>query len=276
MNDKIPQIKFGEYEISRLILGGNYIAGGSHLSPFIDKEIKDYFTEKRIIQFVQKCLDSGINTWQSSGQHVNIFNKIKEKGHKLNYISLGYEAEDNIGLEKFVETGTMGVAHHGEFTDEYYKNGKMHLVQEYCKKVRDAGLMVGVSTHMPEVMKYILDEGWDVDFFMCCLYERHRSRQQLKNLLGEVPIPVGEVYLESDPGRMFEVINQTEKPCLAFKMLAAGRKCKDQETVEQAFKTTFKNIKPKDAVIVGMHPIHENQAQLNANFVKKYSKLSTE
>ena len=274
MNDKIPKIKLGKYNISRLILGGNYIAGGSHLSPFIDKELKNYFTEEKIIKFIQKCLDQGINTWQSSGKHVDVFQKLNQKGHKLNYISLGFE-KDEVELDKFVETGTIGVAHHGEFTDEYFKKDKMHLVQEYCKKVRDSGLMVGVSTHIPEVMKYILEKDWDIDFFMCCLYERHRSRQQLKNLLGKVPIPVGEVYLESDPDRMFEVIKQTEKPCLAFKILAAGRKCQNQETVEQTFEDTFKEIKPNDAVIVGMHPIHENQAQLNAEYVKKYSKLST-
>lgn len=273
MSNKMPQIPFGEHTISRLILGGNYIAGGSHLSPFIDKEIKNYFTEEKIIQFVKKCMQSGINTWQSSGGHVEVFQKLKQRGHKLNYISLGYE-EDNIKLEKFRKTGTIGVAHHGEFTDQYYKNDKIHLVQEYCKKIRDAGLMVGVSTHMPQVMKHILNKDWDIDFFMCCLYERHRSREQLQDLLGEVPIPVGEVYLESDPYRMFNVIKQTEKPCLVFKILAAGRKCQNQETVRETFKTTFKEIKPNDAVIVGMHPVHEDQAQLNSEYVKKYSKLS--
>ena len=273
MTEAMPQIKLGEYNISRLILGGNYIAGGSHLSPFIDREIKKYFTAENIKKFVEHCLDRGINTWQSANFHVDIAHQLKEKGHQFNYISLGHEA-DEIELDKFVKSGTLGVAHHGEFTDEYYKKNQMYRVREYCQKVRDACLKVGISTHMPEVMEYILNEGWDVDFFMCCLYERHRSREQLQELLGEVPIPAGEVYLESDPERMFKLIQQTEKTCLAFKILAAGRKCGDQETVEEAFKTTLKEIKPGDAIIVGMHPLHQDQARINAEYVKKYSSLS--
>ena len=41
-----------------------------------------------------------------------------------------------------------------------------------------------------------------------------------------------DVYLEQDPPLMFKVIQQTSKTCLAFKILAAGRLCQRQETVE--------------------------------------------
>jgi uncharacterized Fe-S cluster-containing MiaB family protein len=74
---------------------------------------------------------------------------------------------------------------------------------------------------------------------------------------------------------MFEVMRQTDKPCLAFKILAAGRLCDKQEMVEQAFKSTFEQIKPNDAVIVGMYPEYEDQATLNAQYVSLYSHLSS-
>jgi hypothetical protein len=130
--------------------------------------------------------------------------------------------------------------------------------------------MVGVSTHIPDVVDHIITEGWDVDFFMGCVYERHRTREELKNLLGDVPIPVREVYLESDPPKMFNVMRQTEKPCLAFKILAAGRLCDRQEWVENAFASTFHQIKPNDAVIVGMYPEYEDQVVLNAAYVRRF------
>ena len=38
-------------------------------------------------------------------------------------------------------------------------------------------------------------------------------------------------------------MRQTDKPCLAFKILAAGRLCDHQELVEQAFKQAFSEIK---------------------------------
>jgi len=60
-------------------------------------------------------------------------------------------------------------------------------------------------------------------YYMTCVYERHRSAEALEKLLGQAPIPVGEVYLPQDPPRMFRAIRQTKRPCLAFKILAAGR-----------------------------------------------------
>ena len=100
------------------------------------------------------------------------------------------------------------------------------------------------------------------------------SLQELKDLLGHVPLPVREVYLEEDPPRMFSAMRATSKPCLAFKILAAGRVCDRQESVEQAFESTFRQIKPNDAVIVGMYPEYEDQAAINADYVRRFSGLS--
>ena len=63
----------------------------------------------------------------------------------------------------------------------YISKTKVSEIEDFLKKIRDAGLMVGVSTHMPAVVEYIEDKNWDVDFYMTCVYERHRSREELKN-----------------------------------------------------------------------------------------------
>ena len=62
---------------------------------------------------------------------------------------------------------------------------------------------------------------------------------------------------------MCQVIRQTEKTCLAFKILAAARHCPTQEDVAAAFRFAFSNIKPKDAVVVGMFPKDVDQIALN-------------
>jgi hypothetical protein len=56
---------------------------------------------------------------------------------------------------------------------------------------------------MPDVVDTIESKGWDLDYYMTCVYERHRSAEDLEKLLGQAPIPVGEVYLPNDPPRMF-------------------------------------------------------------------------
>ena len=131
------------------------------------------------------------------------------------------------------------MAHHGEVTDSLFKSGQLDEVHDFLKRVRDAGMLVGVSTHMPAVVDAIESKGWDLDYYMTCVYERHRSAADLEKLLGQVPIPVGEVYLPKDPPRMFEAIRKTKRPCLAFKILAAGRLSERKEWVEQAFRETF-------------------------------------
>ena len=271
----MPQITFGEHSVSRLILGANPINGGSHLSRFVNLQMKRYFTSERIMELLRRCEELGINTWQSGEINLDSYNAFREQGGKMHYIALArQDPADSDMIERLVSAGTIGIAHHGEVTDNFWRNGKIETVREYCKKIRDTGVMVGVSTHIPAIVDYVITKGWDVDFFMCCVYERHRTRQELTALLGDVPIPLREVYLEGDPPRMFEVMRQTEKPCLAFKILAAGRLCDKPEWVEQAFESTFRQIKPNDAVIVGMYPEYEDQPAMNAQYVRRFSRLS--
>ena len=131
-------------------------------------------------------------------------------------------------------------------------------------------MQVGVSTHMPDVVDAVESKGWDVDFYMTCVYERHRSGAELTKLLGQAPIPVGEVYLPQDPPRMFKAMRATKRPCLAFKILAAGRLSDRKEWVERAFRDTFAAIKPTDGVIVGIYDRHSDQPAEDAAFVRRF------
>ena len=274
-NQTMPTMTFGNHTLSRLIAGSNCLNGGSHLSTFLNRQMRRYFTDEKVVEHLKECYLNGINGWQSISFNLRWYQTLKDQGIPMQYISLAQNTPDEPDmLEHLVSAGTIAIAHHGEVTDVAYKNGNMHSIREYCKRIRDTGVMVGVSTHMPEVIDLILSEDWDVDFFMCCVYERHRSREQLMTLLGDVPIPVPEVYLEKDPPRMYKMIRSTEKPCLAFKILAAGRLCEKQETVEQAFQDALSNIKANDGIIVGMYPEYENQVELNTNYLKKYGHLS--
>jgi hypothetical protein len=65
---------------------------------------------------------------------------------------------------------------------------------------------------------------------------------------------------------MCQVIRQTEKTCLAFKIIGASRLCSTQQEVAAAFRFAFANIKPQDAVVVGMFPQHEDQIALNIRY----------
>lgn len=271
---EIPTIELGKHRVSRLIAGGNPVNGGSHLSRFVDHEMREYFTDERILDFLGRLAREGVNTWQSSGDNYEHWLKFRRSGGSMQYISLASaEARHPLTIEEAARMGFLGLAHHGEVTDRLFKSGEIEKAREFLKRVRDSGLAVGLSTHMPAVVEHAEEKGWDLDFYMTCVYERHRSREELKKLLGHVPIPAGEVYLEEDPPRMFKAIRQTRRPCLAFKILAAGRLCNSPKGVADAFEATFKGIKPTDAAIVGIWPKRSDQIAEDAALVRRFGKV---
>ena len=179
------------------------------------------------------------------------------------------EADTDI-IAKAKNVDAIGVAHQGEATDHLFKSDRLDKVNDFLKQVREAGMLVGVSTHMPAVVDAIESKGWDVDYYMTCVYERNRSAEELKKLLNHVPIPVKEVYLTEDPPRMFKAMRNTKRPCLAFKILAAGRFSWHREWVDRAFRQTFQSIKPADAVIVGIYDEYSDEAAENSELVRRY------
>jgi len=83
-------------------------------------------------------------------------------------------------------------------------------------------------------------------------------------------VPYGGIYLPGDPARMCEVVRAVKRPCLGFKILAAGRRCDRPKQVEDAFRFAFQKIKPTDGVIVGMFPRFRDQPAENAAHTRRF------
>ena len=60
----LPQIVFGEHRLSRLIAGANTINGGSHLSRFVNAQMRRYFSAEQVQRFFAHGQELGINTFQ--------------------------------------------------------------------------------------------------------------------------------------------------------------------------------------------------------------------
>jgi hypothetical protein len=269
----LPQIRLGPHAVSRLVCGANTFNGGSHLSVFFNRKLKEYYTPERILKTLRRCEELGVNCWQSGGGNFELYRRFVDEGGQMHFLSIEH-AKSKAPLEDLARGGCIGVAHHGEVTDRLFKTGGFDAVGDYLKRVKDAGMLAGISTHMPAVVDAAESKGWEIDYYMTCVYERHRSAEDLQKLLGHVPVPVGEVYLTSDPPRMYRAIRSTRRPCLAFKILAAGRLSDRRHWVEGAFRETFAAIKPTDAVIVGMYDEYTDQPAQNAELVRRFSPAS--
>jgi hypothetical protein len=69
---------------------------------------------------------------------------------------------------------------------------------------------------------------------------------------------------------MFRVIRSTNKPCLVYKVLAAGRRIGTSSEVRSCFQEAFARIKPTDAVIVGMYQQFGDQVGENVALVREF------
>jgi hypothetical protein len=188
----------------------------------------------------------------------------------MNWLCLGKPDwdENPDRIDDAAKRKPIGIAPHGALAERLHRQGKLTVLTDLLKRIRDKGVLVGLSAHNPDLLALANDKGWDVDYFMCCLYYLTRPPEDFKKLLGD-DLPLGEIYLRSDPSRMFKVIRATKKPCLAYKVLAAGRRVATPAEVRSAFAEALENIKATDAMIVGMYQQFGDQVGDNVALVRQ-------
>jgi hypothetical protein len=270
----LPTIALGKHRISRLVAGWNPIGGHSHSTLDMARAMREWFTVERTAAFLLGCQNQGITAWQCdhTDKAVAALHLAREQGARLQVICLHAERPLDAPLPAVVaELGPIAVVHHGGVTDALFRAGHTERVRDFIKKVKDRGLLAGVSSHCPDTIKHIADAGWENDFFMTCFYYVTRPAEEQQQQFGKVV--VGEPFFESDPTEMTAVVRQVSKPCLGFKILAAGRSCWSPPEVEQAFRTAFASIKPTDGVIVGMFPRYADEVAEDAALARKYGVL---
>ena len=267
----LPTIALGEHKVTRMVAGYNPIGGHSHATVNLSNHMRSYFTVERTVAFLQQCEAQGINTFQFdlTEKVQDALNILWQTDTKLQFICLHAERPHDASLEHLMTFKPIAVVHHGGVTDTLFRAGKADQVHDFVKKVHDHGVLAGVSSHNPDHIARVADEGWEVDLFMTCFHNLTRTREDMEHEFG-VAI-VGEPYVESDPPRMTAVVRQVAKPCLAFKILAAGRRCNNPKWVDQAFEYAFANIKKTDAVIVGMFPLYQDEVSIDVAFARKYA-----
>jgi len=78
---------------------------------------------------------------------------------------------------------------------------------------------------------------------------------------------VAERFDDEDRPLMCKFINETTKPCIAIKILAAGRNAETPDRLEEAFRYALTNIKETDPIVVGMFPKHSDQVAQNTTLL---------
>jgi len=258
-------IQLGNCQVSRFIVGHNPPCGNSHLSAELNAEMAAYFTAGNVVKLYRRAEELGVRTLVIRGDYrmLEWLELYRREGGTMNVIGqTASEMHDVVAnIRVMAAAGVAAVYHHGTQTDKFWQEGRIDDCLLYLACMRDAGVAVGLATHIPEVIEHAESRGWDVDFYLGSLYNISRVPRQSLIVTGDADAYDREPYLSEDRRRMLATIRACRKPVLAFKALAAGRLCDSQDAVRQAFVDAYGNVKPTDGVIVGLFPKHFDQVQ---------------
>jgi len=270
----MPTIQLGKHKVSRLVCGSNPLLGYSHMSGLMSQIMTEWFTHERIVGLIRRCWEVGINTWQTSvSEKVDkALAALRGDGVPIQWVFLASTEHFQPGpLKEIIKRNRpIAIVHHGGVSDSLWRAGKIEQAHDFTKRVQDLGVLAGLSAHNPDVIRHAEDKGWDLDLYMTCFYRVTRNHAELKQEMGMKEVPYGGIYLPGDPARMCEVVRAVKRPCLGFKILAAGRRCDRPKQVEDAFRFAFQKIKPTDGVIVGMFPRFRDQPAENAAHTRRF------
>ena len=271
-NDSLlPTIKLGSHQVTRLIIGGNPIYGYSHFNKLLSQHQRDWHTPERVVALLKRCEQAGLNCWQNSyaARTLQDLEHSRAAGGTMHWLCLGNPDWDQHpeNIDDAAKHKPIGITPHGALGDRLYREKKFGVLTDLLKRIRDQGVLVGMSAHNPALVEMSEDKGWPVDYYMCCLYYRTRTREELQKLLG-IDLPLGEFYLPSDPPQMFKVVKAVKKPCLIYKVLAAGRRISTNAEIRECFKVAIENVKP-GALIVGMYQQFGDQVGQDAAIVRE-------
>lgn len=238
----LPTVHFCGLTMTRLLIGANPFGGFSHQNPERDLEMKTWNTPERILETWDRAWQAGINTFVTNNETPHVIETTRRylaEGGAMQWIGqLSHRSYPSMmhALDDAKEIGASAAYFHGGYVDGFFKEQDGKTLEEWVSHARSIGLPVGVAGHAPEVHDWVnsLDL---VDFHVVCIFN-----------CGSLHAGKGHRFQLCDLPKAYECIARIDKPCIAYKIMGAGR-----IDPLMAFEYCFDHIKPGDVCNVGMH-----------------------
>src|SRR5207253_10484274 len=137
-----------------------------------------WHTPERVVELLQHCEKAGLNTWQNSYAERTLadLDRYRAAGGTLHWLCLGKPDWDQRPdrIEDAAKRKPIGIAPTGALGDKLFRQRKLTVLTDLLKRIRDQGVLVGLSAHNPQLIETAEEKGWDVDYYMCCLYNMTR------------------------------------------------------------------------------------------------------
>ncbi len=267
----LPKISFCKHHISKLVIGDNPIYGYSHFNQLLSQHQQEYHTPERVVATLKRAEEAGLNAWQNSltERSLSDLQRYRNEGGTMNWFCLspgGLWYEEPDAVFEAAKHNPFGMAPHGGGVGHRcLRENRLDHLQDILKRVRDTGALVGLSVHDPKLLHIAEDEDWDIDYYMTGLYNLHGGAEKFREKFGYAAL--GEVYAREDRDEMCKAIQRTEKPCLIFKVLAAGRTIGNPDQIREEVKFAIENTKSIDPLLLGMYQQFGDQIGQNAQLV---------
>ncbi|MCI8471739.1 MAG: universal stress protein [Clostridiales bacterium] len=216
-----PRTQVGGISVSRFIIGSNWMAGYSHRSDAADQMIKEqHCAPQTMYPMFDTFMEHGIDTVMAPfGMLPHIYRSVMDTsarwGQEMILVdtpvinvddSAAGRREAQQTIQECAARGAkICLIHHYSAEQLVDKNKRcLHRLDDYTKMIRDAGMVPGLSAHMPELVVYSDENGYDVETYI-----------QIYNCMGFLM----QVEIES----VNAIIRNAKKPVMVIKAMAAGR-----------------------------------------------------
>jgi len=224
----LPAGKIGNVTISRLICGGNLIGGWAHSRDliYVSSLLKQYFTDNKIIETLEICEASGINTIITGTNSAQVLRKYwDERGGKIQWLAQCVPQADDFqtDVKMALDAGAVGAFLIGNVGDEWSRAGKVDLIGKFLDFVRQNKVITGVGGHNLGTPVLCEEQKLPADFYMkthhSTQYWSTRRPDQNKDVIDNYNV---DNYWDKEPDKTVEFMRKVEKPWIAYKVLAAG------------------------------------------------------
>lgn len=244
MADLFPRTEVGGISMPRMIIGTNWLLGWSHTGAAADAGIREkYKSPEDFYPVFHAYLENGVDAVMGPlSDHKLALEAVRyaeeRDGKKFIIVdtpvlnvddTASARAEAEAVIKKSAEAGSaFCLIHHTSVEQLVNKNKKaIPRLPDYLSMIRNAGLIPGLSAHMPECVLYSDANEYDVETYI-----------QIFNCMG--------FMMQVEVENVARIIWNAKKPVMTIKPFAAGR-C----TPFVGFNFNWNVIRPCDMITVG-------------------------
>ncbi len=220
-----PMGEIAGQQFSRLIMGGNLIAGWSHSRElsYVSTLMRRYNTPAKIRQTLELGESHGItaiNTWVMD-DNTQIFEHWKAGGKMKWFAQVRLDAGGGFSqIRKAIDEGAVGIHLTGDAAEDLLNRDRFEKVGESVEYIRSQKRIAGIGAHDLRVVVESERRKLNPDFYQKTLHTRDYFTA-LPPGQNEAVGPHDNSWC-SDAQAVADVFAKVKQPWIAFKILAAG------------------------------------------------------